>query len=195
MRRVCIYLTFQNVQSIASGLPEAPWVYSDEVSNFLISPSSRSESASRSLGSPCHKLIARISTRPKNQPFDPQHSIRWKIRTVCDLRAPCRLLWHELTGAPRGDHLSASRQTSSWGHFPRANPIPATPFQCPRSRTTTLGSVAAALTCPYVGLTVHRAVSVRRSTTAAGDPADNDPGAVFENDPHPRSSAGRLLEP
>ena len=27
------------------------------------------------------------------------------------------------------------------------------------------------------------------------DPVDGDPGAVFEDDPHPRSSAGCLLEP
>ena len=40
------------------------------------------------------------------------------------------------------------------------------PFhQCPRSRTATLGLGAAALSSSYVGLTVHRAVSVRRSTT------------------------------
>ena len=29
----------------------------------------------------------------------------------------------------------------------------------------------------------------------AGDPVDCDPGAVFEDDPHPRSDAGRPLEP
>ena len=29
----------------------------------------------------------------------------------------------------------------------------------------------------------------------AGDPVDSDPGAVFEGDPHPRSDAGRPLEP
>ena len=29
----------------------------------------------------------------------------------------------------------------------------------------------------------------------AGDPVDSDPGAVFEDDPHPRSDAGRPLEP
>ena len=28
-----------------------------------------------------------------------------------------------------------------------------------------------------------------------GDPVDSDPGAVFEDDPHPRSDAGRPLEP
>ena len=29
----------------------------------------------------------------------------------------------------------------------------------------------------------------------AGDPVDSDPGAVFDDDPHPRSDAGRPLEP
>ena len=29
----------------------------------------------------------------------------------------------------------------------------------------------------------------------ASDPVDSDPGAVFEDDPHPRSDAGRPLEP
>ena len=29
----------------------------------------------------------------------------------------------------------------------------------------------------------------------AGDPVDSDPGAVFEDDPHPRSDTGRPLEP
>ena len=47
----------------------------------------------------------------------------------------------------------------------RTHPLPATPFQCPRSRTATLRRGPQPLTCPYVGLTVHRAVSVRRSTT------------------------------
>ena len=39
------------------------------------------------------------------------------------------------------------------------------------------------LSCPYDGLTVHPCRGVRR----AGDPVDSDPGAVFEDDPHPRS--------
>ena len=37
--------------TIASGFPEALWAYSDEVSNFFISPSSRSESAMLSIDS------------------------------------------------------------------------------------------------------------------------------------------------
>ena len=49
------------------------------------------------------------------------------------------------------------------------------------------------LSCPYVGLTVRWAVFVQRRP--AGDPVDSDPGAVFEDDCHPRSDAGRLQEP
>ena len=48
------------------------------------------------------------------------------------------------------------------------------------------------LSCPHVGLTLHWAVSVRK--TAAGDPVDSDPGAVFDDDLNPRSNAGRSLE-
>ena len=55
-----------------------------------------------------------------------------------------------------------------------------------------LGLGAAALSCSYVALTVHWAVSVRRSTTGRWP---SYPGAVVGEDPHPRSSAGRPLEP
>ena len=68
-----------------------------------------------------------------------------------DLRAPCRLLWHGLTGTP--------------GRSP-FRPIvePSTGPSASRK--------AAALTCPYAGLTVHWAV-----LRLAGDPVDSDPGA------------------
>ena len=49
-----------------------------------------------------------------------------------------------------------------------AHPLPATPFQCPRSRTTTLELGGRSTACPCVGLTVHWAVSSlfqHRSTT------------------------------
>ena len=49
------------------------------------------------------------------------------------------------------------------------------------------------LSCPDVGLTVHWAVSVQGGVRPAGDPVDSDPGAVLEDDPHPRSDAGRPL--
>ena len=38
-------------------------------------------------------------------------------------------------------------------------PFPQHLFQCPRSRTATLEKAATTLTCPHVGLAVHRAVS------------------------------------
>ena len=81
---------------------------------------------------------------------------------------------------------------SSWSHFQRAHPLAATPFQCPRSRTATLGLGAAALPCPYVGLTV---VSVRRSTTGPVTQSIATPEPSLRTIPHPTSSAGRLLEP
>ena len=70
----------------------------------------------------------------------------------------------------------------------RTHPLPATPFQCPRSRTATLGEGGAATCLPlrWPDCTLSR---------PAGDPVDSDPGAVFEDDPHPRSDAGRPLEP
>ena len=54
------------------------------------------------------------------------------------------------------------------------------------------GRGAQHLSCPYVGLTVHWAVSVRRTTTGRWPSRS---GAVFVDDPHPRSNAGRPLEP
>ena len=77
-----------------------------------------------------------------------------------------------LTGSP--DRLSRRtpgrtpfhpKQTLCEVTFQRARPLPATPFQCPRSRTATLGQGPQHLSCPDVGLIVHRAVSVRRGTT------------------------------
>ena len=52
-----------------------------------------------------------------------------------------------LRDAPNIDHLSTpSIHTSSWSHFQRVHPLPATPFSVQH-------------TSPYVGLTVHWAVS------------------------------------
>ena len=48
------------------------------------------------------------------------------------------------------------------------------------------------LSYPYVGLTVHWAVSVRRSTTGRWPSRSR---LLSEDDPHPRSDAGRPLEP
>ena len=75
---------------------------------------------------------------------------------ACDLRAGT------VARRTQGRSPFHPKQTSSWSHFSTGHPLPATPFQCPRSRTAALERGAAALTCPYVGLTVHRAVSVRR---------------------------------
>ena len=73
----------------------------------------------------------------------------------------------------------------------RTHPLPATPFQCPRSRTAMLrrGQPLTSLTLAWLYIEPSPCGGER------GDPVDNDPGAVFEDDPHPRSNAGRPLEP
>ena len=96
----------------------------------------------------------------------------------------------------RCEHLSthhallASGPRASWSH-----PLLPTPFQCPRSRTATLGEGAAAhfpaLTLAWLYIEPSPCGGVR----PAGDPVDSDPRAVFEDDLHPRSDAGRPLEP
>ena len=81
-------------------------------------------------------------------------------------------------GAPRGEHLPI-RVRSYKGPAPRTHPLPATPLQCPRSRTATLGQVAAAhlptLTLAWLYIEPSSCGGVR----PAGDPVDSDPGAVF----------------
>ena len=68
-------------------------------------------------------------------------------------------------GAPRGEHLSTRSRLSV--KSPCNGPVrfPQHLFSVPRSRTATLGQGPQHLSCPDVGLTVHRAVSVRRGTT------------------------------
>ena len=82
---------------------------------------------------------------------------------ACDLRAPRRLLHGYET---QGDITFPPEADSSWSHSQRAHPLPANTFLVP---TITDGYARAwwpqLLPAPYVGLTVHRAVSVRRSTT------------------------------
>ena len=105
------------------------------------------------------------------------------------------LLHWAATYWPWREHLSthhtllASGPRASWAH-----PLPATPFQCPRSRTATLGEGAAA-TYPYVGLDCTLSQSPCGRVRPAGDLVDGDPGAVFEDGPHPGSDTGRPLEP
>ena len=99
---------------------------------------------------------------------------------ACDLRAPGPLRGRH-PSAPRSDHLSTQSRLFLRSHFQLAHPLPASPFQCPRSRTATLELGAAVPSGPYVGLTVHwpsrRFLS--RGERPAGDPVDSDPGAVF----------------
>ena len=88
------------------------------------------------------------------------------LSAACVLRAPRRLSPSVFWGAPRGEHLSTHHALlASWPRASWAHPVPATPFQWPRSRTATLRRGPQLTFHPYVGLTVHWAVSVRRSTT------------------------------
>ena len=107
-----------------------------------------------------------------------QHSPKWHmsireakwtfaplvLASACDLRDPhrhTRLAFEAHSGAttfPPEGSVNALIST--------AHPLPATPFSV---STITDGNARvgsrSALSCPFVGLTVHRAVSVRRSTT------------------------------
>ena len=98
-------------------------------------------------------------------------------------------------GAPRGDHLSTRSRLLRGGTVNGPIRFPQTPFQCPRSRTATLGSggrsTFPALTMAWLYIEPSPCGGVR----PAGDPVDSDPGAVFKDDPHPRSDAGRPPEP
>ena len=77
----------------------------------------------------------------------------------------------------------------------RTHPLPATPFQCPRSRTATLGQGAAAhfppLRWPYCTLSRLRAEEYDRLVTQSI--ATPEPSSRTTR--HPRSDAGRPLEP
>ena len=82
-------------------------------------------------------------------------------RFACDLRAPRQLL---LGFEAHPEAITFPPVCALWQQ-PRAStrgrPLPATPFQCPRSRTATLELGAAALTCPCVGLSPQWAVCVQ----------------------------------
>ena len=72
-----------------------------------------------------------------------------------------------LPSALGGDHLSARVRIAGVDHAPftRAHPLPAAPFQCPRSPATLeLGSAETDTPCPYVGLTVLWTVSLLRES-------------------------------
>ena len=77
----------------------------------------------------------------------------------------------------------------------RTHPLPTTPFQCTRSRTATLGKGGAAHLPALTLAWLYIEPSPRGGIRPAGDPVDSDPGAVFEDDPHTRSDAGRPQEP
>ena len=97
-------------------------------------------------------------------------------------------------GGPRGEHLSI-----------RVRSYHATSFTDPSASRNTFSvstntdgnarvrgrSTLSSLTLTWLYIEPFPCGGVR----PAGDPVDSDPGAVFEEDPHPRSDAGRPLEP
>ena len=74
---------------------------------------------------------------------------------------------------------------SSWSHFQRAHPLPATPFQCPPSRTATLelGSRGSYLPLRRPDCTLRRLCAVEHDRPVTQS-IDSDPGAIFEDDLH-----------
>ena len=97
-------------------------------------------------------------------------------------------------GAPRGDHLS-TRSEQSTPLFQRAHTrFPhhlCSDYDHGRQRSEREQQLFPALTLAWLYIEPSPCGEVR----PAGDPVDSDPGAVFEDDPHPRSDAGRPLEP
>ena len=109
------------------------------------------------------------------------------IRRIFRVRLACQVVDHGRTQGrpPFHPNLAAS------GSLQRALPLPATPFQCPRSRTATLELGGAAPFPPLAWLYIEP--SPCGGVRPAGDPIDSDPRAVFEDGPQPRSDAGRPL--
>ena len=71
--------------------------------------------------------------------FSSDESPGHTIPIACALRALTSSSPSGFRDAPRGEHLSTRGRLLRGSHFPRAHPLPATHFQCPRSRTATLG--------------------------------------------------------
>ena len=95
-------------------------------------------------------------------------------------------------GTPWGDHLSTRREcqrTYSTGPSTSRNTFSVSTITDGNAR---IGgrSTFPALTLAWLYIDPSPCGGVR----PAGDPVDSDPGAVFEDDPHPRSDAGRQPE-
>ena len=74
--------------------------------------------------------------------------MRRSCLTACVLPAPHRLTTPAFEAHPRANTFPPEADSSAESTFHRAHPLPATPFQCPRSRTATLGEGATATYLP-----------------------------------------------
>ena len=112
---------------------------------------------------------------------------------ACVLRAPLPALTVRFWGAPRGEHLSIRvRSHRDQLHGPIRFPQHLfSVHDHGRQRSGEGRSTLSTLTLAWLYIEPSPCWGVR----PAGDPVDSDPGAVFEDDPHPRSDAGRPLEP
>ena len=123
-------------------------------------------------------------------------------KTRCLLSPNFRRLWSSgsspahpsgFRGAPRGDYLSTRSRLSVESLFNLPIRFPQHLFSVHhgRQRSERGRSTFPALTLAWLYIEPSPCGGVR----PAGDPVDGDPGAIFKDDPHPGSGAGRPLEP
>ena len=113
----------------------------------------------------------------------------------CVLRAPHRLITVRLSRRTPGRTPFHPRQTFFWwkslsGPSASRNTFSVSTITDGNARVGGR-STRSSLTLAWLYIEPSPCGGVR----PAGDPVDSDPGAVFEDDPHPRSDAGRPLEP
>ena len=116
---------------------------------------------------------------------------------ACVLRAPHRLITVRLLRRTPGRTPFHPRQTFFWWKSLFLGPIrfPQHLFSVHDHGRQRSGRGPQPLTCPYVGLTVHWPVSVRRSMTGPVTQSIATPEPSSRTIPHSRSDAGRPLEP
>ena len=103
---------------------------------------------------------------------------------------------HRLSRCTPGRSPFHPKQTLCGVTFQRAHPLTTTPCQCPRSRTATLrhGAAAPFLPLRWPDCTLNRLCAEEHDRPVTQSTATPEPSS-FEDDPHPRSEAGRPLEP
>ena len=117
-----------------------------------------------------------------------------RILTACVLRAP-----HRLTTAveahPGANTFPPEADSLLWSHISSGPSASRNTFSV---STITDGNARIGSRSTFPALTLawlYIEPSPCGGVRPAGDPVDSDPGAVFEDDPHPRSDAGRPIEP